>query len=618
MKINFILFLTLCFSAEAFASEPNYGLSYFGELKYPQGFPHFDYVNPDAPKGGKLSQGVIGTFNNLHPYIDKGRPAACIDIGCMLIYDMLLKPSEDELASSYGLMAESVELADDFTWVNFTLNPKARWHDGKPVTVEDVVWTFKTIKSDAALGWKTSYKDIVAAEKVGPRTVRFHFSSLAPKTPQLARHISMFWAMPKHYWEGREFHATTLDPPMGSGPYKIAKVDPGHKIVYERVADYWARDLNVNVGSHNVDIVEFQYFLDKNVIIEAHKAHVFDFRGENDAKSWATAYDFKARDLGLFRMERRPIRQAVGLRWGILFNTRIDKLNDVRVREALTLAYNFEWANRVLQYGEYERTGSFFQGSDMESIGTLPNEQELALLEPFRDELPARIFTEVFSLPVTTGEGRDRESLIRASKLLEEAGWVIKDFRRVHKDTGEPFTLNFLMRSVDEERSVMPYVDTLKRLGIESKVRTVETSQYRHRIRHFDFEVTGQGLRQGNIPFSWLLRSRFQSVNAHRANTDNYAGIEIPAVDFLLEKIIAAASEEEMNVAGRALDRILLWNFFVIPSAHSPFSRQVYWDKFDDPKIAKNRTGWFDLWWIDPVKNARIEAGIGALEASSR
>jgi microcin C transport system substrate-binding protein len=609
--------LSLLFSALAGAEEWRHGLSYFGDLKYPPGFAHFDYVNPNAPKGGKLSDAQIGSFNNLHPYIDKGRAAACSDVGCMLAFDGLMKYAEDELASTYGLIAESVRLADDFTWVEFRLNPKARWHDGVPITVDDVIWTLNTIKSEAALGWKTSYKDVISAEQMGPRTVRFNFSKFAPRSAQLALHMAGFWPMAKHYWEGRDFHATTLEPPLGNGAYRITEVDPGHKVVYERVKDYWAADLNVQLGSHNVDRIEFPYFLDKNVIIEAQKAGVFDFRREHDAKSWATSYDFEARDLGLFKMEKRVIKRPWGINWSILFNTRIEKFSDVRVREALFLAYDFDWGNRVLQYGEYERVKSYFEGSDMSSAGTLPSAEELALLEPFRGQIPDRVFTHTYDFPQTAGVGRNRDQLIRASKLLDEAGWVIKDFKRVNQQTGEPLTIDFLLKSVDEEKILMTYADSLKRLGIESRIRVVERSQYRHRIRHYDFDATGHTYWQTKIPPSWATRSRWLSVNRDRVNTDNYAGVANPAIDFLVEELIAANTEQKMNTAARALDRILLWNFYLIPSGYPPAHRLVYWDRFDDPGFTLNRTGWFDLWWIDPEKDARVKAGVGALRGSS-
>ncbi|MBD3648559.1 MAG: ABC transporter substrate-binding protein [Pseudomonadales bacterium] len=617
MKLFPGLMLWLILAPAIADEEWRHGLSHYGDLKYPPGFHPFDYVNPDAPKGGHLSQAMIGTFNNLHPYIDKGRVAVCVNIACMLPYDMLLKPSDDELASSYAMVAEAVRLDDEFRWVEFRLDPRARFHDGEPIKFEDVKYTFDKIKTEAALGWRVTYKDIVALEQTGPRSFKFHFSESAPKTPQLARHISMFWVMPKHYWESREFHATTLDIPLGHGPYRIKEVLPGKKIVFERVKDYWAADLPVNRGYYNIDTIEYVYYMDKNVVIEAHKAGEFDFRYESDAKAWMTMYDFEGLEQGLFVKDAREVKSPSGIAWGLAFNTRLAKLSDPRVREALTLAYDFDFSNRVLHYNQYDRVLSYFQGSDMAAGDTLPDEAELVLLEPFRDVIPERVFTQPFSLPVNDTLGRNREALAQADKLLNEAGWVVKDFKRVNEATGEPFTLSFLLGSVNEERNVMPYADNLARLGIETRVRTVERSQHRFRVRHHDFEVMGLNYGAQAIPMGWLLRSRFHGSNAAPFNTENYPGFNNPAIDFLVEKIIAAESEEEMNTAGRALDRVLLWGFYVIPSGYPAAQRLVYWDRFDDPNKVKTRTGYHDMWWVDPVKSLAVDKYLGRIKRSS-
>ncbi|MEE8399068.1 MAG: extracellular solute-binding protein [Desulfobacterales bacterium] len=602
-------------AATTLAGEPSYGLSYYGDLKYPEDFPYFDHVNPDAPKGGRLRSAVIGTFNNLHPYVDKGVPAICVNIGCMLIYDMLLKPSGDELWSSYGNLAESVELADDYSWVAFTLREGIYWHDGVPMTVDDVIWTFNAIKTIGSVGWKLSYKDFVSVEQTGPRSFKFHFSKHAAKTPQLAMHIAAFWPLPKHYWENRKFDATTLEPPLGSGPYRITAVDPGHKVVYERVEDYWGKDLNVNIGYYNIDTVEYLYFLDRNVVIQALKAHVFDYKWENNAKDYATAYDFDGFRKGLFKKERRQLRIPYGMNWGILLNTRKEKLSDIRVREALSLAYNFEWSDRVLWYGANSRNISYFMGSAMSTTG-LPTDAERTLLEPFRDQVPDRVFTHAFTLPENNPYGRNRDTLLQADALLEAAGWVVEDFKRVNVKTGEPFTLSLLADSVVEERNLIPYVDNLKRLGITSRLRRVESSQSVNRMRRYDFEATIRTYWQNDIPFSWTMRSRFMSHNANRLNMENYAGINEPAVDFLTKRLIGATTEEEMNTAGKALDRVLLWKFYMIPGGYPEGRRFVYWDRFGfpPPDAGMKWTGFHHLWWFDAKKSARVDAGITELE----
>lgn len=347
LTAGFVLMLLIALViAPADAEEASHGLSYFGGLKYPKDFPHFDYANPDAPKGGRVGFALPGTFNNLHPYVDKGITAAYIAPPGM-IYDTLMKKSLDELSSYYGYLAESVELAGDYSWVAYTLRENAYWHDGEPLTVEDVIWTFNTIKTQGSVGWKNSYRDIVSVEQTGPWTFRFNFSETVEKTPQLAIQTASFAPLPKHYWKGKAFNATTLEPPLGSGPYRIKEVDPGHEIAFERVEDYWGKDLNVNTGQHNFDQVKLMYFFDTNVMIQALKAGVFDYYRDQNEKDFATAYDFPGFRKGLFKRETYTMGMPHGMHRGIVLNTRREKLRDIRVREALALAYNFEWANRV-------------------------------------------------------------------------------------------------------------------------------------------------------------------------------------------------------------------------------------------------------------------------------
>lgn len=610
-----LTFLVTGVIGPAFAGGPMHGFSYFGDLKYAEGFPHYDYVNPDAPKGGKVTIARIGTFNNLHPFVDKGTAAAGIDVSSMLIYDPLMKYSYDEPWAAYCNLAASVELADDYTWVEFTLKEGVYWHDGVPMTVEDIIWTYNTIVNEGAVGWRANFKDVLGVEQVGPTTVRFTFGETAPRTAQPAIDMADFWPLPKHYWKDRKFNATTLEIPLGSGPYRIKEVDAGHRIVYERVEDYWGKDLPVNIGYYNFDTIEYIYFLDKNVVVQAHKAHVFDFRYEGDAKSWATAYDFDGYHRGLFKKDIRKLKRAYGMNWGIIFNTRLEKFSDIKTREALTLAYNFEWSNRVLWYGDSVRNTSFFMGSELAATG-LPSAAELALLEPYRDQLPARVFTDAYTLPKNEPTGRNRDTLIQADELLEAAGWVIRDFKRVNRRTGEPFVMDFLARSVDEERLLIPYVDNLKRLGIGSRLRRVESSQAINRLRRYDFEVIVMGMWQNDIPLHWLVRSYFRSQNADRNNMRNFAGIRMPAADLLVEKIIAADTQEDLNVFARALDRIVLWNFFVVPGGYPNGYRMVYWDRFGYPEPVEGMrtTGFHSIWWFDEEKSARIDAGIVALE----
>jgi len=604
--------MLLCIAATgpSLAKEPSHGLSYFGDLKYPRGFPHFDYAEPDAPKGGRMRTSTIGTFNNLHPFVPKGVSVAGIE----WIYDRLMKESQDELYSVYGLLAESVQMADDFSWVSFTLRDNARWHDGRPITVEDVVWTFNTIKSEGSVGWKSAYKDTEHVEQVGPRTFRFHFSQAATKTPQLAMQMTHFMVLPKHYWVDRTFGATTLEPPLGSGPYRIKSVDAGHKIIYKRVDDHWGRDLNTNIGYYNFDEIEFVYFLDKNLVIQALKAGIFDYKREFNTEDFATAYGFWGVRKGLFKKVRLELGLTYGMDWSILFNTRKEKLSDIRVREALTLAYNFEWSNRVLWHGLQKRNISYFILTGLAALG-LPSAGELALLKPFHGQIPERVFTHEFVLPENRPYGRNRETLLQAERLLEEAGWVVRDFRRVNQRTGEPFTLEFITSSLVEQRLLVPYMENLGRLGITTRLRRLDGNLMVNRMREYDFEGMVEQIWLNNIPYAAWIRSRFLSNNADRPNMWNFPGVKVPAVDFLVEKVIYAASEEEMNIAGRALDRILLWSFYVVPGGYPRGRKFVYWDRFGFPSPESMKwNGWPHLWWIDAEKNTRVDAAIAELK----
>jgi len=612
----FVAFLSMALSDCPLASEPGHAIAYFGSARYPEDFTHFEYVNPDAPKGGKMSIATIGTFNNLHPFVDKGVSAQGINISQMLIYDRLMNYAEDELYTAYGNLAERAEVSDDRRWVEFTLREGIYWHDGVPLTVEDVVWTFNTIKDIGSVGWKQSLREVDSIEQTGPRSFKFHFNEDAPRTLMLVLDQADFWPLPKHYWKDRKFNATTLEPPLGSGPYRIKTVDPGHKIIYERVDDYWGWDLNVNVGHYNFDRLEFIYFLDKNVVIQAHKAHVFDFRWEGDSKSWATSYDFEGYHRGLFKKDLRQMKIPYGMNWGIIFNTRHEKFRDIRVREALTLIYNFEWCNRVLWYRQNKRNTSYFMGSDMKATG-LPSPSELALLTPYREQIPERVFSHEFALPENDPVGPNRASLIRAEALLEEAGWIVSDFKRIDPLTGEPLAIDFMARSVEEERLLMPYVDNLERMGIDAKVRRIESSQAINRLRKYDYEAIVNDFWQNSIPLHWLIRSYFLSQNVERPNMENFAGISNPAIDFLTEEAIAATSEERLATVGRALDRILLWSFYAIPGGYPLGRRLVYWDRFGYPEPTPDlkTAGWHEIWWFDEEKSARVDEGIAALES---
>ena len=599
-------------AASTGAREPSHAFSYFGDIKYPKDMAHFDYVNPDAPKGGTARLSIVGTFNNLHTYVDKGIAALLVD---GQIYEPLMRTSEDELASYYGRLAETIESADDYSWVNYTLRKNAYWHDGEPVTVADVIWTFNTIKTKGSAIRKSAFRDIERIEQTGPWSFKFHFSHTADKTPQLVIQTAGFVTLPEHYWKDRKFDATTVEPPLGNGPYRIAEVDLGHKMVYERVSDYWAKDLNVTAGYFNFDRIEVIYFFDNSVMLQALRAGVFDYYRDQIESDFATAYNFPGYHKGLFKKETYTMGVSYGMHYAVVFNLRRKLFQDIRLREALNLAYNFEWANRVYWHSGMERNNSYFMRTGMQAKG-LPTKDELVLLNPFREQIPERAFTQPVPLPKNDNFGRNRDTLLQADKLLREAGWIVKDFKRVHKDTGEPLTFKFIVSVGDHERMLVPYVDNLKRLGIDASLRKIERNLMVNRLRNYDYDTLVRKIYTFKIPYTNRIRSQFTSQYADLPNMLNYGGMENPVIDYLVEKITSASSEAEMNTAGRALDRVLLWNFYAIPDGHPIGRHLVYWDRFGHPPLGAeymNWTGFPFLWWFDKERSARVDAGITEL-----
>jgi len=599
------VFLLLAAVPSTDGSEKRHGISFFGDLKYPPDFKHFDYVNPDAPKGGIIRLSQLGNFDTLNDFIRKGRKASGMNDTSVSIYDRLMADADDEPASQYGWLAETVELADDYSWVVFDLRPEARWHDGKPVTAGDVVFTFNQLKKYGDPSRRLRYRDITAAKKTGPRQVTFYFRNAT--SPKQAQVIGKMHIIPEHYWRERDFEETTLEIPLGSGPYRLVEVDPGHTVTYELVEDYWGRNIPVNKGRYNMQTVVYDYFKDEHVIHEAKKVGAVDVNLEGVAKRWATEYDFPGYRQGLFIKDLIKTERPAGMIFGVAFNLRKAKFQDIRVREALATAYDFEWSNRVLYHGFYERVDSFFENSDLAHQG-LPSTEELELLEPFRDQIPARVFTDVYSPSVTEGFGYARENLLRAAQLLKEAGWVVRDSVLVNRETGEPFTIEFITISVYLERAMMPFVNAVKRLGIDCRVRTIEVSQYINRLGTRDFGVAIVNFSQTLTP-GIELRNYWGSRAASRKYSRNTSGIKDPVVDHLIEQVIGARSRPQLITATRSLDRVLLWNYYLIPGYWPPGYRYGYWDKFGKPKKqARFRTGYFDTWWIDSEKVARIAA----------
>jgi microcin C transport system substrate-binding protein len=599
-------FMFLCADL-ASAAEWRHGLSFFGDLKYPPGFNHLEYVNPDAPRGGTIKMPQLGNFDNLNFFLRKGRQPSGMSYSSSLIYDRLMFNVDDEPSSQYGWLASEVMLADDYSWVEFRLRDEARWHDGKPVTAEDVVFTFERIKEDGSPVLKLEFLQVVNAEVINEKQVKFYFRGA--RSPKPAQTVANMYVLPAHYWRDRVFDQTTLEIPLGSGPYRIAEVDPGRKIVYERVDDYWGRDVPVMKGRFNFQRVVYDYFSDENVIHEAHKAGIVDVVLEGVAKRWATGYDFPGTEQGYFVKDLIKTERPFGMVFGVLFNLRLPKFQDVRVREALALAYDFEWSNRVLYHGFYDRVDSFFENSDLAQSG-LPSPAELELLEPFRGQVPDRVFTAEYEPSRTSGYGHARGNLLKAARLLKEAGYEVRDGALVDGRTGEPFTIEFVTVSVYLERSLMPFLNALERLGIDTSIRTVEVSQYINRLGKFDFEGGIRTYSQTLTPGT-ELRSYWGSGAANKQYSRNTAGISDPVVDHLIEEIIRSRSREQMIAATRALDRVMLWNFYLIPGYYPPGYRYGYWDKFGKPKIqAKYRTGFFDTWWYSEEKAARVEEGM--------
>ncbi len=602
MRLVICLLLTLALAPAVHAAETRvaHGMSLTGELKYPPDFKHFDYVNPDAPKGGEIRLGAFGTYDSFNPFVIKGRPAA----GIGLMFETLMTTSGDEASSEYGLLARSVEVPEDLSWVAYTLREGARWHDGKPIMPEDVVFSFDILKTKGAPLYRHYYANVDKAEVTGPRTVKFFFSG--PKNRELPQIVSQLFVLPKHYWEGRDFEATTLEPPVGSGPYKIDGFEAGRWISYKRDETHWARDLPVSKGRYNFDVIRYDYYREDQIAFEAFKAHQIDFRMESTAKRWATGYDFPAIRDGRAIKETIDHERPTGMQ-AFIFNLRREKFRDRRLRQALGYAMDFEWSNRNLFYDQYTRTKSYFANSELASSG-LPSADELKLLEPLRGRIPDDVFTEAYDPPATDGSGNMRGQLRLAIRLLKDAGYEIKDGKLLDPATGAPFTMEFLLVQPSFQRIVGPIIENLKRLGVAATVRVVDSSQYQRRSETFDFDIIaggwGQSLSPGNEQ-----RDFWGSEAAKREGSRNFIGIQDEAIDILIDKVIYASDRAALVTATRALDRVLLWGHYVIPNWHSRNFRIAYWNRFDRPAIRpKYLIGFHDTWWVDPAKNAALKA----------
>ncbi|MCG2627514.1 extracellular solute-binding protein [Bradyrhizobium sp. WYCCWR 13023] len=583
-----------------------HALSLFGDIKYPAGFKRFDYVNPDAPKGGVARLISLGTFDNFNLAVAgiKGSlaPAAA------LIYETLMTRAQDEVATEYGELAESAQHPDDFSWVTYRLRKEARWHDGKPVTPEDVIFSLETFKKQSPM-YASYYRHVVKAEKVGEGDVKFTFD--APGNRELPTIVGELTVLPKHWWEGtdaqgrkRDVSATTLEPPLGSGPYKIKEFVAGRSVKLERVKDYWGANVPSQIGTNNFDELRFEFFRDNLVALEAFKADQADWIAENSAKQWATAYDFPAVAEKRVLKEEFPINDS-GRMQAFAFNIRRDQFKDARLRRAFNYAFDFEEMNKQLFYGQYKRINSYFEGTDLASSG-LPQGQELEILQAVKDKVPPEVFTTAYQNPVGGNPEAVRANLREAARLLKEAGFEVKDHKLVDS-AGKPLSVEILVQDPSSERIALFYKPSLERIGVSTSIRVVDDAQYQNRLRSFDFDMIidqwGESLSPGNEQ-----REFWGSQAADMPGARNTIGIKNPAIDALIEKVIYAKDRAQLVAATHALDRVLLWNFYLVPQFTYGFTRYARWDRFShaEPLPKYGRSGLPTLWWYDADKAARI------------
>ena len=575
-----------------------HAMAMHGQPKYGPDFKHFDYVDPNAPKGGTARLGVRGTFDNFNGFIPKG-VAGAGDAS-----ETLMMSSADEPFTNYGLIAETVEWPEDRSWAIFTLRPEARWHDGKPITTDDVIFSLEILKTKGRPFFRFYYASIKKAEKVGPRKVKFTFAEAGNRElPLVAGQIPI---LPKHYWEseGRDFTKTTLKPPLGSGPYRIVDFEPGRYVVVERVKDYWGAQLPVNRGRSNFNSIRYEYYFDETVLRQALKAGKLDYREENQAKAWALDYDTPAVRDGRLKLEQIGHRNPTGMQ-SFAMNSRRQVFKDRKLRRALAYAFDFEWSNRNLFFSQYTRTESYFSNSELASTG-LPKGEELEILERYRGRVPDEVFTQVYRAPKTDGSGWPRDNLGRAFALLAKAGWVVRDMKMVNAETGKRLKFEILLYSPAFERIVLPFKRNLARLGIDARVRLVDTSQYINRLRQFDFDIIVASWGQSESPGN-EQRSYWSSAAAAAPGARNYIGIKDPVVDELIELVISAPSRQSLVTRTRALDRVLLWGHYVIPNWHVRVDRVASWNKFSRPAITPRHGNSLNYWWFDAAKDAALK-----------
>jgi microcin C transport system substrate-binding protein len=619
MRTITALLLLVCTATMALADDGpitrSNAIAILAKPALPEDFPYFPYVNPNAPKGGEVTLASIGTFDSFNPFILRGTSAAGqVSPWVILpggsgsgssighIWESLLTSSADEVATGYGHIAQTIEMPANKLWVAFELRPEAKFSDGVPLTAEDVAWTYNTLLAQGRPSFRIQMADVKDVVVENPHRVVFHFKS--NENRELPLILGGIPILPKHFFDGRDFTKPLVDPPVGSGPYRIASFELGRSVVFERRADWWAANLPTAKGTNNFDRVRIEYFRDTTVAMEAFKAGQTDLRSENISKNWATAYDFPAVQKGWVIKGDFKHHLPTGMQ-GYIMNTRRPAFADPLVRQAMDEAFDFEWENKNLFYNSYVRTDSYFSNSDLASSG-IPEGDELKLLEPYRKELPPALFTEPFKLPVTDGTGNNREQLRRALKLLEQAGWTVKDRKLVDKN-GQQMSFTILLDDPSLERPALPYVQQLQKLGIDAHVRTVDPAQYQHLTDDFEFDMTMIVYPESDIPGN-ELRDYFTCAAAKAQGSGNWGGICDPAVDALVERVVTAQDRQTLTTAARALDRVLLWRWYLVPNWDSNSFHVAYWDRFGHPDKPIRQGFNFDTWWVDPTKSAAIEA----------
>ena len=585
---GFTLLFTLasCLLPPASFANPAHCLSLYDPCKYKAGFSHFDYVNPEAPKGGSVKLAETGTFDTLNPFILKGVKAPAIS----MIFDSLMVSSLDEPQSMYGLIAQSADIAPDKSSVTFTLRKEARFHDNSPITADDVVFSFETLTTKGDPTYRIIFAPVKKIEKLALHKVRFTLDPAVREAPLIAGSLPV---LSKNYYSKVDFEKTILDSPLGSGAYKVQSVDPGRAITYERVKDYWARNLPTARGQYNFDTIRYDMYRDENVSLEAFKSGGYDFRREYVARNWAKAYDHPAVKDGRIVKRNIPDLSPQGMQ-GFIYNSRKPYLADRRVREAIGLTMDYEWLNKTIFYGAYKRNRSFFGNTDFESKG-VPSKDEMALLTPYKDMLPPALFEREYAPPVTDGNGNPRANLLKAQALLGEAGWKVEDGKRVKN--GEPLTIEFMLRQPTMERVIGPMRKNLERLGIASSIRMVDDAQYQKRVDEHDFDIVSLWINRGLFYPGNEQMALWHSSQADVKGGNNLAGIKNPAVDAALTLLANAKNKQELMAAGRALDRILLWENIVIPNWQSGSFRIAYWNKFGMPTQPPKYGLAFESWW---------------------